>query len=570
MMKKGVVLTIGLLLIAGTAFATVYEFFTAEQVSLRIKGINPELESIVADEYTDWTHLGYNILDIEGYRLYTNLSNYSRVEQDQAGNEVALSGASGVDQWMIGGVAPIIGEHKAGLIYGIDSEQTADAIEIDDAGTGLGEAGSFEQTTTIPAADSKQTVEGEAKTEAATTTMLLVYALPLTDQVGIPLKVNLSILQDNMEELETNDYSMTDDDDTTGATDNIQKNSFSQEEKGVIDLTLNTLDFDEANTVIGINGSIEATDKLTIGLCLASKSSTLEYGNTYTYKQHESALHGATADDNTTKDSLDLSIDASGSAFGPAIIQADYELSDTIMLRGGIDISALSVSGDGEYTLKNEVIVGPLAGTGDDATLAKTSASSDIDGDENTTGFFVGMENQLSEKLMLGLGLRYQTHSSEFTMDWSGKETDESGAVTSYGANPMAELNFPVAVAGHDVKLVTSEDTTEVMFPIGLEYQATKALALRLGATHTITTTENEMKTDVVMYDDAALPTKTKLTSQSIVDADETINRATDFYYGAGINVSDNLVVDITTLVAGAGESLLDLDDWRISATLKF
>jgi len=569
MIKKGVILTLGLLLIAGTAFATVYEFFTAEQVSLRIRGLNPELESIVADEYTDWTHLGYNILDIEGYRLYTNLSNYSRINQDAAGNELLFTPAA-VNQWMIGGVATITGEHKAGLIYGIDSFQTADPIEIDNAGAGLGEDGSFEQTTTIPGFNAKTVVEGDAKTEAATTTTLLVYALPLTDQVGIPLNVNISLLLDSMELLETNDYSMTDDLDTTGALDVIQKDTFSQETKGAIDLGTGVLDFDEANTVIGINGEFQVTDALTIGGCLAMKNSTLEYADTSIYKQHESALHGGTVDDNTIKDSLDLSIDADGSAFGPAIIMAEYELSDTIMLRGGIDISALSVSGDGDYTLKNEVITGPAAGTADDGLLAKTAAGADVDGDENVTGLYVGIENQLSEKLMLGLGLRYQTDSTEISMDWSGKETDETGAVTSYGANPMAELGM-AGLAGHDVKAVNTTDITEVMFPIGLEYQATKALALRIGATHRITTTETELKTDVVMYDDTALPTKTKQVSVSNVNTEEDIARVTDFYYGVGLNVSDNLVVDIINLAAAtAGTNLLDLRDWRISATLKF
>lgn len=571
MLRKGVILTIGLLLIAGIASATVYEFFTVEQISMRLRGINADLESLVEDEFTDWTHLPYNLLDVEGYRLYTNLSNYSRVNQDTPGNEQALTGASTVDQWMIGGVVPILEDHRVGLLYGIDSAETADDIEEDPAGTPSGETGEFDEITvvTIPGVAQKLSESGDASTETSVTTLLLNYAIPLSEVMdirGVP-NIGIAILSDNSEILETNNYSMTDDDDTTGATDDVQKDSFSQETKGQINLGLDELNFDASNSVFMIAAEWDVIDDLKVGVALASKSATREYSDTYTYKRHQSALFGGTAEDNTRKDTLDLSIDADGSAFGPCVLMAEYGISDVVTLRGGIDINSLDISGSGDYTLKDERIIGPLPGVADDGIIAKTSASTDVDATESTIDVYVGTENKLSEKLTLGVGIRRLTDKFEMKMDWSGKETDEAGTVTSYGANPMAELGFP-GVAGHDVAMEMITETEEITFPIGLEYQATKALAIRLGASHHITTTKDELNTKVAMYNDALLPVKSKITTVESDESTETKARTTDFSYGAGLKVGENLDIDIISLVEG--NDLLDLNNWRISATLKF
>jgi len=574
MTKKLITFVAGLLFISSVAHAVVYEYLTSERVGLRVKGIQADLESIIKDEYTDSKHIPYKLLEIDGYRLYTNLSNMSRVAQTTAGNEQAL-GAVSVNQYLLGGVAPIMEKHRAAFSYGADSFKTADAIVTDSAGTLLGATGDYNKLTVVDmdvpiVVHTSESKIGNAKTEESLSSISLAYALPLMDKI----KVAASFLSDVRGRTSTNDYTYQKNNDTTGAVDSVQKDTYNRETKGQLNLGAApaVLNFDSGATVLSVSGELEVTDNLKLGTGLALKKATQDYSDNFTYKQHKTAAANGSAEANDKKETMDLSISADGTMFGLPWLVAEYKLSDNVMLRGGFDASTMETSGDGSYVYKNVQVVGPAAGTADDNTYIanKNTSSADITGEQANIDVYAGTEAQLSEKLMLGIGLRYRMDKLDFTMDWTGKTTDINGNVTAYGYQPMSKIGIPVVVipAGVNLKMESITDTKTIILPVGLEYKATKALAIRLGASHRIATTKTTSDSTVTAYNAAALPTKSKLQSVTTSDVDETVTRTTNFAYGAGINVSKNLEVNLTNMLGSA--DLLDLSCWRIEAVLKF
>jgi hypothetical protein len=141
-------------------------------------------------------------------------------------------------------------------------------------------------------------------------------------------------------------------------------------------------------------------------------------------------------------------------------------------------------------------------------------ATTNIDQDSGVWAIGVGAENQLNEKLMLALGIAYANAKAE--------ETDTlSGATTSTS--------------------ITDQGVGVLSLPVGLEYTMTDWLCFRTGASHKITNTKNDLA-------------NTKNTGSQ-----------TTYYYGAGLNITENLTVDVL-----GWKNLTELDNWRLSATVKF
>ncbi|MBA3065264.1 hypothetical protein FP828_02090, partial [bacterium] len=93
-MKKSLILMMSLICL------TTVNVFAVEDVSFRLKGMHGDFEGLVKDEYTDMMYMPYNILEIDGYRLYTNLSNLSTGNEETLNETVTTS----ADEYLIGGV----------------------------------------------------------------------------------------------------------------------------------------------------------------------------------------------------------------------------------------------------------------------------------------------------------------------------------------------------------------------------------------------------------------------------------------------------------------------------------
>jgi len=128
----------------------------------------------------------------------------------------------------------------------------------------------------------------------------------------------------------------------------------------------------------------------------------------------------------------------------------------------------------------------------------------DVDVDGDAFGIGIGSETKLNEKLMLALGIKY------------GDESVTEGAIID-------------------------EEDSVLSLPVGLEYTMTDWLAFRIGATHRF-------------YND----------KDDVADSEESTSETT-YYYGAGLNITENLTVDVL-----GWKNLTELDNWKLSATVKF
>jgi len=123
---------------------------------------------------------------------------------------------------------------------------------------------------------------------------------------------------------------------------------------------------------------------------------------------------------------------------------------------------------------------------------------------------------------------------------------------------------------------VTGSGTT-LTFPVGVEFNVTQPFVFRLGAVHEVnkydyTTVENliqfEPERTHNVYGDGSEDWTIDDPGQEPVGTEENykVNEpSTDYYYGAGWQVTDNLQIDFMGFY-----DLTDMTDWSISATLEF
>jgi hypothetical protein len=119
--------------------------------------------------------------------------------------------------------------------------------------------------------------------------------------------------------------------------------------------------------------------------------------------------------------------------------------------------------------------------------------------------------------------------------------------------------------------------TRTIELPLGVEFNLFPQLGFRLGARHTYTMDDITTVMELIQYEPQRTRTVdgTGTVIEDMIDpgpepigSDEThrVNTPhTDYFYGIGWQVTDNLQIDIM----GFSE-LTDLSNWRISATLKF
>ena len=113
--------------------------------------------------------------------------------------------------------------------------------------------------------------------------------------------------------------------------------------------------------------------------------------------------------------------------------------------------------------------------------------------------------------------------------------------------------------------------------PVGIEFYLADPVVFRLGARHTLSINDYTTVHDMIDYD----PERTRTVrgdgtvSESMIDpgnqaagseeSDTETSPDTDYFYGIGWQVTDNLQIDLM----GFNE-LTDLSNWKLSATFKF
>jgi len=215
-------------LITLLALALVSPAFAALDVtSFRMDGINPQLAGVVEDEYSDIFVNGANLLDIEGWRVYTNLSNLTGKA------ETALGAAPAAPtNFTLGAIGNPLARFLPGANFGALYDQTGQ-IALTAAGNPLGGTGRSEVDTVAKTdvnnngyGDNGDTLLiqkqiGDEYTEIATLDYDVLAAYPLMndslrlglsvekrDFVGIPGAINIAAGDRNYVYDEELDYAL--------------------------------------------------------------------------------------------------------------------------------------------------------------------------------------------------------------------------------------------------------------------------------------------------------------------------------------------------------------------------
>jgi len=216
-------------------------------------------------------------------------------------------------------------------------------------------------------------------------------------------------------------------------------------------------------------------------------------------------------------------------------------------------------------------------------TLTSYAVSGDIS--NNTVGLTLGGQANLQKDIILGFGAIYTIQqiktSGNYTMtrkDITIVDRDNDDSYVNDGAGDSR-----VTIEDTDTASFVNENNIDTLqIPIGLEMRPWKPFAVRLGVTHTVTKTK--ATNTATLIDDGLWKRTTesngasaivyegtgagKATGAENTNVQTTVARATQYYYGIGYDWSENLSFDI--LGVADGNDILDLNNWRISATLKF
>ncbi|MDO9513662.1 MAG: hypothetical protein Q7J59_03510 [Elusimicrobiota bacterium] len=519
-----------IILIAGLFCLTAANVFAVENVSFRLKGMHGDFEGLVKDEYTDMMYMPYNILEIDGYRLYTNLSNLS------TGNEEILDEiASSADEYLIGGVAPFGGFGKLGFIYGANSSLTPQTIRDENGNANLTttswQSGEYDFLWTSNASTASYREYGKAERETLKSDMSYLLGFQPVDVIKFGFLLNFS----SDEDITTNAYSKKDDNWTLGTS------SYSLTTSNVTDSEITKY------ITLGPAAELQVNDKLTIGGMLGIIFGEVEYADSSVqnwFRTQEYQGVGTADYSRIVSDSRTGKPEGTGFALKGI---GKYSASDNLKLRGIFNYSTLSLDGSmGSPRSYNTIDDG--WGNALKSEYAETG-SMNIKTDFIELG--AGFENKMNKDLMLTMGIKYSVDD----------ESTKSVSDEIYKLNGSTVFNsYQPSYNNLDKSKITN-----LILPIGMEYKANKWMTLRMGASHKITTTESEDRTTTTSYA-ATYPVKTVSSIVTTVDPKSTtIVRDTDYSFGAGFKVTDNLQIDLLNFT-----NLTDMSFWKLSATLKF
>lgn len=201
------------------------------------------------------------------------------------------------------------------------------------------------------------------------------------------------------------------------------------------------------------------------------------------------------------------------------------------------------------------------------------------DGSANIKGLQIGTKQlfKVSDRLRIGFGVMF---TGTTTFD-STVAKDTTVTRTVYDDNDGISFDpddYVRTIWSSETWMTKITGTTkEIALPVGVEFNLFPQLAMRLGAQHRYTMDDYTTVTELIQYEPQRTRTVdgTGAITEDLIDpnpapvgSDEThkVNTPrTDYFYGIGWQVMDNLQIDIM----GFSE-LTKLDNWRISATLKF
>lgn len=492
---------------------------------------------------------------IEGYRLYTNLANF--VDK----NEEFFNPAAN-NYYLIGGKTPFLGDGHLGLLYDRNFYRESDTTQVT--------ASQFIDTDANGTYDIR--VSGESKSYTASqdkdTHWWLGYGRAMgTGRIGVLFYHN-----DGYEKGQSGtETKQTLTDLVTGAT------TQNVEEKGDVN----------DQTTYSVNGGALSywrplTDKLDLGVAAGL--------NIYLAEETDSTIYSYTANDpsapganGTTIDSTTVRNLVPWDHVGMELnlrLAGIYKWNDQVRTRTDLYFSTLSGSTeDGSITSQyNSLAAFQLpAPLGVNSTSITRNSMAETVAQENSylgVGLFskttVKFNERVEMSIGLGLGSTKGDNSTEFTSNYTETIVYNDGDPTQFTDYTQ------VTVGSVDYKEMHTWSALNVLAPVAVEFHITDPVVFRLGANHAFRYTEYaetyhiETVPNTVTYTDAwGVTTITHPTTFTGVNAvgntSKYSNNATQFTYGAGWKITDNLQLDFMGFA-----KLDDLTNWKLSAVFKF
>jgi len=541
--------------------------------SRRMDGLNPGLVGIVSDEYSDFVNVNtVNILKIDGYRAYTQLTNLvdGADETPLAGG---AAGAAGTGQFLLGGVVPLMDMGNLGAIINSNKSKLEESIThftITTANTAGTNGVNVNNANTVPraaAAENGDLDYENVNTATAGTTLTTSEDGTAYDNQG-DVKVNLYA---GLGILDVADlgimigYSKDYDPNVTcpnpiGVGLEEYDYSYSYTNSADADDFL-TEDYsaksEEYTSVVSIAPSVKKTIAdvelgATVKLDIIKSADNDEIDATYTEGKTNGTIGGLTSTYERTY-SYDDTDEMTGTGIGLTVDGA-YPLNDTTKVKGVASVYSSKLDGtqdmeevdninkDGGLTLTSQKVI--------------TTMKADNERKESDLDLLVGIEKEVSSDLLLGVGIGINRNKVTTSNDPKRTVTNTDGTKT---------------YSGTTIKTDTENIVTSYTLPIGLEWTATSWLKARLGSSYTITNSEGTTTTEVSTYanttDANAEVTNVMETKGSNIATPRT--NTVRFYSGVGFIVTDNLTVDVTN-ISGGGTSVLNIGAWELAATLMF
>lgn len=487
---------------------------------------------------------------IDGRRLYTNLANiYTRNEEQ--------FNPSDAGTYVVGGTSDIFGYGKLGLLFSKNTFKVRDSLSYVDV-TLEEDADSIAN----PGWDFRGVEEYQEQYQE--TRDQSNYYLAWGKQVN-DMKLGLAFKRYQSSYME--DYFS----DLSYRYNNINTGSllYTAAEKDTFSDGYNTsLNFIGLSVWKPLNEKMDASLRLAIGF---GDSTNIDE---YNYSWDESLPGGAsyqyTEDGNNT-------IEYSGFAFsgGGAYV---YKWNDKADIRFDLQYGHVSFkpkSGTSWEDNEHEQYLNPITYSeywdyGYTETLEGEYTASDID--------FRAVHKARLNRAEFAIGFGLSTGNFEDTKTFDRARTE----VYRYN-----ELNDPSLSASYVETTTWGEQWEEMRtgnylywtFPVCVEFDLTKKIVFRLGAQHQISN-HNETRNEVLTGGDD-MSTTTTVTGTGVTTIthspnplnmttgySETSNNRhseTDYIYGAGWNVTDNLKLDFMGFA-----QLNDLTNWKLSAVFKF
>jgi len=542
---------ISLILITELGFCFTRNSFRNQSTAFTL---NDDLDYWIADYSLSMPNPS-GLLKIDGYRLYTNLSNLVNKEENQFSN-------NSLNNFLLGGSGKLYGGYHFGSIVNryIDKWKNTNSTDnskfTDNDGNGA-----YDSRKRYLSSD----VVDESESDAGFTFALASRRNNL--DYGISY-----VLQNRNNSSEESSSADTTDTDLVTNLDNAVSHG---------EIRGNT-EQDSRSHIVTAGGLYRYSDDISVGARLGlsiEHQEDIDNGHV-DYTRDRSPSDPDLLDITFRNNQYEIGQKYGGTSFSGGLT---LELQATSNIFSIFEITGYSGKMDddgGSY--RRDITETSYLSLGDDTTFTVVNGSvigeNSFDIKRKGITFYHRDIIDLPSELKLAFGISLSTSTYESTELLS----PDSTSVESFddGDNqPDDPDDYTRTVeSSYSTKLMTTADSKVFSAPVGLEFYPVKKLAIRLGAKFSYIRSEYEI-TDILLSSSAPHEIIVRgdgSTSESLLENpyDPYVSTSqhiksgssyTNYYYGAGWHVTENLSLDFMGFA-----KLTDLSDWKLSAVFKF